>query len=99
MKLDQFRQSLSADQPPSGLSRALTALWHAGRGDHDTAHTMIQDEDGMDAAWVHAHVHRVEGDEDNAGYWYGRAGRQPIKSPLGEEWDLIAEALLTEGGL
>ena len=48
---------------------------------------------------MHAHLHRVEGDEGNAGYWYARAGKPHSKAPLGEEWDRIAEALMTEGGL
>jgi hypothetical protein len=94
MKLDEFRQSLKAERPPSGLSKVLTALWHAGKGDHDTAHTLIQDDESKDAAWVHAHVHRVEGDEDNARYWYDRAGKPHPRIGVKDEWAEIAGALL-----
>lgn len=85
--------------PPKGASGPLAALWHAAKGDWDKAHNLVMDEESDAAAWVHAHLHRVEGDESNAGYWYRRAGKPPAKGPLGEEWDQIAAALLTEGGL
>ena len=96
MKADEFR-TLKA--PPEKASPPLAALWHAAQGDWDKAHALIQDDETATAAWVHAHLHRVEGDESNAGYWYRRAGKPPAKGPLGEEWDQIAAALLTEGGL
>jgi hypothetical protein len=85
--------------PPAKSSGPLTALWHLARGDWEKAHGIVQDDEGAVAAWVHAHLHRVEGDESNAGYWYRRAGKPHAKAPLGEEWDQIAQALLTEGGL
>ena len=65
---------LDAAIPPADPP-ALAALWHAHRGDWDRAHVLVQDAQGADAAWVHAHLHRLEGDEGNAGYWYHRAGR------------------------
>ncbi len=89
----------SSDAPPAGAGAPLAALWHLAKGDWHKAHETVQDDDGAAAAWVHAHLHRVEGDESNAGYWYARAGKPHAKEPLGEEWELIAEALLTEGGL
>ncbi len=94
MKLDEFRGSLDAAKPPKGLSAPLVALWHAARGEHDKAHAVVQDDDGRDAAWVHAHIHRAEGDEDNARYWYDRAGRAHSRAGVGEEWAEIAGALL-----
>ena len=89
----------ASDTPPSGATGPLNALWHLARGDWDRAHKIVQDDEGRAAAWVHAHLHRVEGDEGNAAYWYARAGRPHAKQPLGEEWETIAQALLTEGGL
>lgn len=97
MNSDAFRRTLADRSPPAGLSPALVALWHQGRGDWQAAHEAAQSDDGRDAAWVHAHLHRVEGDEANAGYWYRRAGRPPCHDPLDTEWSAIAAALLAGG--
>lgn len=83
-----------AETPPVGAATPLRALWHAAQNDWDTAHRLVQDEAGRDAAWVHAHLHRIEGDPVNAQYWYWQAGRQPCEGPLDEEWDAIALELL-----
>jgi hypothetical protein len=94
MDLHEFRTSLSADAPPPGLSQALVALWHAGREEWDKAHRMVQDDPGADAAWVHAHLHRIEGDFANADYWYRRAGRsRPPGGSREELWDIAADLL------
>jgi hypothetical protein len=85
--------------PPAKAEAPLAALWHAARGDWDKAHALVQDEESATAAWVHAHLHRVEGDEGNAGYWYRRAGKPHAKVSHDEEWKQLADALLTEGGL
>jgi hypothetical protein len=84
---------------PAEASPPLTALWHVARGDWAAAHALVQDEESAAAAWVHAHLHRVEGDEGNAGYWYRRAGKPHAKVSHDEEWQQLADALLTEGGL
>lgn len=75
MDLDAFKASLADDAAPDDVSRALQALWHQAKGDWEKAHALAQAEDDSNGAWVHAHLHRVEGDEGNAGYWYRRAGR------------------------
>lgn len=95
MDLAAFRASLKNDAPPPGLARPLAALWHAGRGDWDAAHKLVQQDEGEPKHdWVHAHLHRVEGDLSNAGYWYRRA-QQPVESgPLDAEWAKIVEAML-----
>ena len=62
----------------------------------ECAHRLVQDESSNDAAWVHAYLHRVEGDLGNAGYWYRRAGKPVAKGSLDEEWGAIAAALLRE---
>ena len=65
----------SSTTPPAEASSPLAALWHVAKGDWHKAHQIVQDDEGAEAAWVHAHLHRVEGDESNAGYWYARAGK------------------------
>jgi len=94
MDVKGLRESLSGVSPPAGLAPPLSALWHAAMGDWDTAHGLVQNEASAEAAWVHAYLHRAEGDLGNAGYWYRRAGKPAAKGPLDEEWDSIAAALL-----
>ena len=99
MNAKELRESVaSAVEPPEGLSPALRALWHLARGEWDAAHCLAQSDRGRDGAWVHAHLHRVEGDLANAGYWYRRADRPPSEGPLDDEWEEIATALLTIKG-
>ncbi|HEY9569171.1 MAG TPA: hypothetical protein VIR38_13850 [Thalassobaculum sp.] len=94
MTPDAFETSLRDPSPPPALGPALLALWHQGRGEWHAAHGAAQSDEGRDAAWVHAHLHRVEGDEANAGYWYRRAGRPHSREPLEAEWAAIVTALL-----
>jgi hypothetical protein len=94
MTLAEFKQSQSKARPPTGLSTALTALWWASKDDWDKAHKIVMDEGGKDCAWVHAYLHRVEGDLGNAGYWYRQAQRPVPKRPLAAEWEAIAQTLL-----
>jgi len=97
MMENEFKHSLVEKVPPAGLSTALTALWWLGKEDWDKAHELVAEEDGVDCAWIHAHLHRVEGDLDNARYWYRQAGRQPAKGELAEERAAIVAALLGSG--
>ena len=94
MTLAEFKTTLSAPAPPAGLSPALAALWHDARGDWDTAHQVAQDVDSADGAWIHAYLHRKEGDASNAAYWYRRAGKPVAAASLDTEWSSIATALL-----
>ena len=81
--------------PPDGLSPPLLGLWWDRRGDWERAHEAVAaDEEGREAAWVHAYLHRREGDLGNARYWYRRAGRPASMASLEAEWDEIAAALL-----
>jgi hypothetical protein len=95
--LAAFERSLTGDTPPSGLAPTLTALWWASKGEWEQAHAIVMDEDGPDAAWVHAYLHRVESDLANARYWYARAGRPVATGALTAEWRAIAAALLDDG--
>ena len=93
----EFKASLSGATPAPGLDAPLAALWWAARGNWDEAHKIAQNEPTAAGSWVHAYLHRVEGDLGNAGYWYRRA-RQPVATgSLEAEWDGIVSALL-EGG-
>lgn len=93
MKLSAFKGSLARDKPPKGISRALEALWWDAKGDWDKAHGLAQDA-GAAGAWVHAYLHRKEGDQSNAEYWYSRCGRKPSKARLEDEWREIVGELL-----
>jgi len=93
----EFKRSLDKAKPPAGLSPALTGLWWAGKDDWDKAHQIVMDEGGEDCAWVHAYLHRVEGDLGNAGYWYRQAGQPVAKDSLEAEWERIVSALLGSG--
>jgi hypothetical protein len=97
MRLAEFRESLAEPAPPPGVAGPLQALWWVAKGDWEEAHRIVQDEAGRDAAWVHAHLHRVEGDLPNARYWYGEARRPASHGPLESEWDRIVDALLVGG--
>ncbi len=90
----EFKASLSGAAPASGLAAPLAALWWAAKGDWDQAHRIVQDEAGGEAAWVHAYLHRVEGDLGNAGYWYRQAGRPAATDSLEGEWLRIVSALI-----
>ena len=94
MTLASFSESLKAAGPPEGLPPALVALWHDGRGDWATAHQVAQEIEGRDGAWVHAYLHRKEGDAGNAAYWYRRARRPAATGALDAEWRAIVEGLL-----
>jgi hypothetical protein len=93
--LASFERSLADSSPPAGLSRPLLALWHLAKGDWDRAHGVAQvDEADPDCAWVHALLHRAEGDHGNARYWYRRAGRPSATGDLAAERRAITAELL-----
>lgn len=96
MSFEELQQSIARGAaPPAGMSLALQALWHDAKGDWARAHDCAQDDHSRDGSWVHAYLHRKEGDAGNAGYWYARAGRtSPASSvTLDAEWAAIARAL------
>jgi hypothetical protein len=84
----------SRTTPPASAAALARALWHDAVGDWDEAHRLAQDVESPDGAWVHAYLHRKEGDVGNAGYWYRRAGKPPASGSLDDEWRAIATALL-----
>ena len=88
-----FKASLANAAPAPGLAPPVAALWWAAKGDWDAAHKIVMNDDSKDAAWVHAYLHRVEGDLSNAGYWYRRAGKPVAGDALDAEWLRIVDAL------
>ncbi len=85
----EFDQSLTLLVPPAEFSVPLAALWWISNNNWQTAHDLIDAEAGSDAAWVHAYLHLIEGDEGNANYWYARAGREKPTSGLGKEREVL----------
>ena len=96
MNLSEFKQSISGDAPPAEIGdKALQALWYAAKGGEwdRRAHELAQAATRKPGEWVHAYLHRVEGDLSNAGYWYRCAGEQQHSGELAAEWDKISAAL------
>jgi len=94
MTLQDFRQSLSTDKSPGGLTPALLGLWWDAKGDWTRAHESAQQDEGQEGSWVHAYLHRKEGDAGNAGYRYSQAGRPVCREAFDAEWFSIAGSLL-----
>jgi len=94
MNLLEFRESVSRDDPPSGLRPALLGLWWDAKGNWAKGHESAQEDEGPEGAWVHAYLHRKEGDLSNAGYWYECARKPPSRASLEEEWNEIGTSLL-----
>ncbi len=94
MTFFEFKSSLDSAEQPKGINPFLLALWHDAKGDWEKAHALIQDIDNLDGAWIHAYLHRKEGDEGNARYWYHRAEKKFPKISLEEEWEEIVSSFL-----
>ncbi|WP_131193853.1 hypothetical protein [Lichenihabitans psoromatis] len=90
----EFETTLASDRPPHGLTAPLLALWWDRKGDWDAAHRCVADDESPAAAWVHAYLHRREGDAGNAAYWYARADKPIDRGPLAEEAAAIRDQLL-----
>ena len=94
MDLTAFKATLDQSQPPADLAPALQALWWDAKGNWDQAHACAQTREDMPGNWVHAYLHRKEGDLSNAGYWYRRAGQPVATTTLADEWAAIVTTLL-----
>lgn len=94
MTIEQFESTLKEATPPSELSVYLTALWFDGKGDWEQSHHTIQDMENVNGSWIHAYLHRKEGDTANADYWYRRAGRKRPATSFEEEWKELVTAFL-----
>lgn len=92
--LTQFKESLNLKQPVIGLSAQLKSLWYDGKGDWSQAHAQVDRLSDKQSAWVHAYLHRKEGDIWNADYWYSKAKRVRPNISLEQEWEqLVLEFL------
>lgn len=91
--MDLFGLSLELEAPPPGSTPMLRAVLHGLRGDWDAAHQLAQAQDDSEGAWVHAWLHRIEGDLSNADHWYGRASRPACRDKPRDEWLEIARTL------
>jgi hypothetical protein len=89
-----FKASLTDAEPPQGVSAPLAALWWAAKGDWNKAHVLVQPQVGAAASWVHAYLHRREGEMGNAAYWYRRADKPYAKGSSEEEWEQVVAELL-----
>lgn len=85
--LTEFKQSLTLEKPISGISVQLKSLWYDGKGDWHQAHEQVDQLTDRDSAWVHAYLHRKEGDIWNADYWYRKAGKIRPNISLEKEWE------------
>jgi hypothetical protein len=94
LTFDALQMSLADSYPPDGLDPALTALWHAGKGDMASAHKAIAGDTSRAAEWVRAHLHRREGNTDKAAECYQRAGKDASLEPVDKEWSQVAAGLL-----
>jgi hypothetical protein len=94
MTLTEFRATLTGDRPPDDVAPLARALWHDAKGQWEDAHRIAQDVDSRLGAWVHAYLHRKEGDLGNARYWYRRALQEEATDSLAAEWHRIVTVLL-----
>lgn len=94
MKISEFKSSLTAPNPPEGISSQLEALWFDGKGDWKSAHDLADGPADKLSARIHAYLHRKEGDIWNADYWYRRAGEIRPDISLEAEWEMLVNRIL-----
>lgn len=94
MQFEEFAKSITSIHPPENIDQYALALWYDAKGDWVAAHTIIQDIENKTAAWIHACLHRKEGDTGNAGYWYSKAGKKMPAYSLDKEWEEIVKAVI-----
>lgn len=93
MNVSAFRSTLQADAPPSDLPPTLAALWWEAKGDWARGHGLVDELESPEAMAVHAYLHRREGADWNAEYWYRRSGKSFYRPALDEEWEALVEGL------
>ncbi len=94
MTTEEFEQTLEAGSPPEGLTAPVEALWWDAKGDWAKAHSLVDELETPEGMAVHAYLHRKEGVQSNADYWYRRAGKQFHRPTLGEEWAALLSGLV-----
>jgi len=96
MQFEAFNNAVSGNEPPAGLNQYALSMWYDAKGDWEKAHQLVQDVPGETAAWIHAYLHRKEGDKGNAAYWYRLAGKDMPAYSLEKEWKEIVQSVLQE---
>jgi len=96
MNISGFKATLTQDAPSDNLSSPLQALWWDAKGDWSRAHPLVDELETPDGMAVHAYLHRKEGAESNADYWYRRAGRGYYREHLADEWAALVDGLLSK---
>jgi hypothetical protein len=91
----EFKNSLKSPTPPQ-VATLLKALWHDARGEWNSAHDLAQEVNTQDGSWIHAYLHRKEGDRSNAQYWYHRANRKMPDYSLEQEWEELVNVFLSK---
>ncbi len=94
MQLEEFNKTIGAAVAPANLNQYALSMWYDASGNWEKAHSIVQDIPGETAAWIHAYLHRKEGDAGNAAYWYHRAGKSVPAHSLQEEWKEIVQTVL-----
>ena len=95
MNVDAFKATLDRPSPPDGLPTPIAALWWDAKGDWAHAHGLVDSLDTKEGMAVHAYLHRKEGADSNADYWYSRAGRTFRRETLEAEWEALVAGILT----
>jgi hypothetical protein len=96
MTLSEFKNTFAQSKPMENWKPLLRALWFDGKGDWESAHDIAQDIHTVDGSWIHAYLHRKEGDDGNASYWYHRAGKTMPQVSLEKEWEQLADHFLQQ---
>jgi hypothetical protein len=94
MTAEELKESVEGAVPPEGLSAPVEALWWDAKGEWARAHGLVDELETTEGMAVHAYLHRKEGAEGNAEYWYARAGKRFHRKDLDEEWQVLAAGLL-----
>lgn len=94
MTLQEFNQSLTNISPPKELSDLLQAMWYDAKGDWENSHNIAQQIHSKEGSWIHAYLHRKEGDDGNASYWYAKAGKKFPPTSLQDEQEEITRSLI-----
>ena len=96
MTFQEFKESLSNSKPLENISQNLLALWQDANGKWDEAHTIVQKTSRLEGDWIHAYLHRKDGDLSNASYWYSRVGKSFPEKSLNQEWEELVKYLIAE---
>ena len=93
LTLNEVIETIKEETPPEDISDTLQTMWHTRQGEWETADNIAQSISTALGSWIHAYLHRVEGDLSNAGYWYKRAGKPQFQGSTKAEADEIINSI------